>query len=406
MVKLMLAVVILAGGVFCGLRLASQKLLWNDELFTQVETIDRLSTRTILEARFPEGNLSPLFYLGQKFICRLADYRLPVAWRGEFCVYEPRGQVLLRILPVVCMSLAVALIFLYFSWRESVGFGLLSAAVTLSGFSIWAFLPEARPYALWVLLCALQGMLFMEILGPQKENSARRIWVWLAVVNGLLSLTIFFAALPIVAVSAVLLVRDRTRYWRWCVPVTVIPLAVCVLYYVLSKRTYPNLSQEPASVLLMLKGGLTMVFSGALWAQRDLILTNVPPFWFYFIAAGSLASAACRVPAGTAGMAGSKAVVDGLLAAFLLMLGMALAVIVWFLGWKASGNFGVAERYFIFLTPAALLLIVALIRHGWYLTENDRWGRLIVIVGTGSMIALSSLWTYVHLMKWGPFWSV
>src|SRR3989339_1277275 len=112
--RILLAAVVLAVCVVVGMRISSQKLLWNDELFTQVETIDRLSVGSILRAQFQEGNLSPLFYLGQKAFCLVFDYHLPVRWKGEFCVYEPRGQRLLRILPVMYMSLAVAGIFLYF----------------------------------------------------------------------------------------------------------------------------------------------------------------------------------------------------------------------------------------------------------------------------------------------------
>ncbi|MBF0387007.1 MAG: hypothetical protein HQL20_04040 [Candidatus Omnitrophica bacterium] len=391
----------------CGLKVAGQKLLWNDELFTQVETIDRLGFPEIIQAKFPEGNLSPLFYLGQKWICALADYRLPVKWRGEFCIYEPHGQVLLRILPVVCMALAMALIFWYFAVRFSFGTGFLSLAVTLSGFSFWAFMPEARPYALWVLLCALQCMLFWEIVGGQNAGK-RWPWLGLALVNILLAFTIFFSAFSVIAVAVVLFCYQRRQYLWYSFLVTVLPLAICAMYYFLAKRTYANLAQDPGSILLLIKSGLALVLSGALFAQRDLILTNVSPFWFYFLAVGAGVigwryvagrSASCHCSLEEKGF-------WGLLGAFVLMLAMALTVIFWFLGWKASGNFAVAERYFIFLTPFAVFLVVLTARLLWRRAQEDAGCRLMVVVGTGSVIALTSLWTHIQLMKWGPFWSV
>ncbi|MBF0594993.1 MAG: hypothetical protein HQL22_08485, partial [Candidatus Omnitrophica bacterium] len=343
---------------------------------------------------------------GQKTVCVLNGYRLPVPWKGEFCIYEPRGQALLRILPVIYMSLAVALIFLYFAWRVSTGFGLLGLAVTLSGFSVWAFLAEARPYSLWFLLCALAGMAFIEILSGKNSN-LRWPWVSLAVINALLALTIFFSAIPLLAMSAVLLLNKKREYWRHAFRVTIVPLALCLAYYFLAKKTYPGLSQASGGLAAVVKSGLAQLSPGMFVARQDLLLTNIPPYWLVYMAAGIVAIGV--VSAGIKSAArceGEAAIFKGLLTALVLMLLASAAVIVWFLGWQANGNFAVAERYFLYLTPFSILLILAIVRNLWALAADDRWWRLSVIASITGMLALTSLWTYIHLMKWGPFWSL
>ena len=404
-IRVLLAVLVFAGFLICGLGIASQKLLWNDELYTQVETIDRLGFRDILTARFPEGNLSPLFYVGQKAVSRITHYRLPVSWKGEFCVYEPRGQKLLRLLPVVCMSLAGAVLFVYLASLYSLLFAGTGLCMMASLFSVWAYMPEARPYSLWFFLCLLQGVFFVAIL-RRGRGCLSRAWRWLAAVNVLLSLTIFFSAVSLIAVSVVLCLFDRRRYLRWAFLVTAIPLAVSILYYVLAKRTYSTLGMEPASVLAVVKGGWAFVVSGALWARKDLLLTNIPPYCLTYIAGGALLVFTRRFWSGNMAQEPETAVFKGLLTVCGMMLFMSLGMAVWFLGWQAQGNFAVAERYFLFLAPYSLLLIISIAQLLWTAVRKDLLGRQVVASGTLSMVVLTSAWTVVHLMKWGPFWSV
>lgn len=406
-VKWLLAGMILAACAAAGLGLASQKLLWNDELFTQVQTIDPVGYSGILLADFPEGNLCPLFYLGQKTVCRLANYRLMVPWRGEFCIYEPRGQVLLRILPVIWMSLAAALVFLYYAWRFSLPAGWLSLAVTLSAFGFWAYMPEARPYSQWFLLCLMQGILFMEILGERGE-SRRWAWVSAALVNAALALTIFFSAIPILATAVVMAVWRRERYWRHWIFVTLVPLLICAVYYSLVKRTYSSLSQDPGGIFLVLKTGLGVLLSGGWQSLKDKILFNIPVYWLVYILIAAFLAPGLRLAGKWPGAvsAGTRNVFSGLLTAVGLMLGMVLFVLIWFLGWSVNGKFTSESRYFIFLTPFSVLLVIAAERLLRDAAGQDPWWRAAVHFATFSVIILTALWTYLNLITWGPFWSI
>jgi hypothetical protein len=390
-----------------GMMIASEKLLWNDELFTQVDTIDRLGFKQILAAEFPEGNLSPLFYVGQKTLAVLSGYHLPVAWKGEFCIYEPRGQRLLRVLPVACMSLAAAILFFYLSSRVSPGFACVGLLVMFSAFSFWAYMPEARPYGLWFLLTLCQGILFAEILRRGKDCSPA--WWWsLAIINCLASLTIFFAAIPLIAVSAVLVLRERQRFFRRALAVTLLPLAVCAAYYFLSKRTYGALQVEPLGMLSMVRNGAAIVASGALKAQSGLLWTNFPPYWLLFIVAGVSGIGVLRFFRGPSPERPRASVnaLTGLMLALGAQLLMSFGMVVWFLGWQAQGNFAVTERYFLFLSPYALLFVVFLLHDLWGRAQADGLGRGIIIAGTMAMIVLTSIGTVTRLMTWGPFWSV
>src|SRR4051812_43288174 len=66
-----------------GLKLASIKPLWNDEVFSQVSQIQKLSYWDMLFTHPGEGNLCPLFYMAQKAISQIFLCSLPDNWDGS-----------------------------------------------------------------------------------------------------------------------------------------------------------------------------------------------------------------------------------------------------------------------------------------------------------------------------------
>ena len=409
----MMGRIVLTGFVFimcftAGIKLSSQKLLWTDELFSQRDTIDRVGFADILGARFTEGNLSPVFYISQKAVSLALQYRLPVSWKGEFCVYEPRGQIVLRLLPVFGMALSAALLFFYLWGQYSLPLACAGIALMLSGFSFWAYMPEARPYSLWMLLTLGQGIIFSGILRGGKA-SLSWFWAGLSFMNILLAFTIFFSAMSVIAVSAVLFFRERLRFLKYSPVITILPLMICAIYYTLAKRNYVATSDALPNVAAILYRGLSVIFSGDFKSQEGMLFTNISPYWLIFIVVSIMVIGvrywSCHGQRAVEEVS-EFSVFNGILAALGLMLVMSLMVLSWFLGWLATSHFPVAERYFVFLTPFAILLIVTGFRILLILTRDDAVLKSAVITGFAAVVVLSGTWAWIHLITWGSFWSV
>ena len=204
--------------------LAQRKPLWNDEIYTQVRTLDRLSYQDILLNRMTEGNNCPLFYLIQKGICDAFHYKFPFVWDGEWYVGDLPSQMILRIGSNVFMALSLTAVFYFFARYYSGLAGFYSLFISMSSFMVWAYFAEARPYALWFFLTTLQSLLFLRATVPS------RIWRWLAVVHLFLALTITFSAVQILIVSGLLWFL-REKDWKRYVFLTGIPISVCFFYY-------------------------------------------------------------------------------------------------------------------------------------------------------------------------------
>ncbi|MCR4337232.1 MAG: hypothetical protein NUV91_05455, partial [Candidatus Omnitrophica bacterium] len=77
---------ILSGLLFCilfssGILLAHHKPLWNDEIYSQHSSVENISVWRMISGKIPEGNNTPLFYLGQKVISAISGYQTLPAWR-------------------------------------------------------------------------------------------------------------------------------------------------------------------------------------------------------------------------------------------------------------------------------------------------------------------------------------
>jgi len=217
-----------------GFRLASQKPLGNDELYTLVSSIHGQSYADILLGHIGEGNASPLFYLIQKGICDITRYEVPAEWlNGHWGFEDARSQILMRINPVVFMSLSIAMIFYYFSRYYSLWAGLYSIAVALSSFMIWVFWAEARPYALWVFLTSAQSFIFMRMI--TLKEGFQKGWIILTIVHLLLSLTIVLSLVQIAIVSLLLWIMWE-RDWKKYIMLLIVPAVLCVTYYLCAPK--------------------------------------------------------------------------------------------------------------------------------------------------------------------------
>ena len=158
--------------VWIGVNLAKDKPVEGDEVYSQTYSITAASYPSILLGKIREGNPSPLFYLIQKIVCDLTQFRNPPSWRDFF---DPYAQVLLRAPAIVAMALAVVVIYFYFVRQFNLWTGLFSVVVSLSSFMLWIYWTEARPYPLWLFFTTSQCLLCLNIVKStaQPQNSLR-----------------------------------------------------------------------------------------------------------------------------------------------------------------------------------------------------------------------------------------
>jgi hypothetical protein len=234
-----------------GFMLAFHRPLGGDEFNTQRSTLAVESYTDILLGKDKtEGNTSPLFYVLQKIWCDVFHFQTPQAWLdGNWAYVDPYANLLLRVLPIFWMSSFFLLLFVYFSSRFNIFFGYFSLLGALTSPVLWLYWTNARPYGLWVLLTAIQMILFLEIL-RSKKNVDRK-WIGLSCVHVLLSLTCVLSFFQILLVSLMLLFKER-RWQRY-----ILPLALPMLFIYLYR---PHSS-----------GGLIFVLT-----PLQLILTAIP----------------------------------------------------------------------------------------------------------------------------------
>ena len=109
------------------------------------------------------------------------------------------------------MAAGVALIFHYFALQFQLWTGLYSLAICLTSFMVWMYVMEARPYALWFFLTAIQMISLLRLADDNNERS--RVY-WLGLANFLLGFTVIFSLIQN-AVTSVLAWRLGVRDWRF-----------------------------------------------------------------------------------------------------------------------------------------------------------------------------------------------
>ncbi len=348
---LVASIVIFLALLSIGFQLASKKPLWNDEAFSQVNSIQQLSYAQIIFEHNPEGNICPLFYLIQKCIGDIAGFKIPLPWDVNTIV-DPKAQFILRIAPNVCMSLAITLLFYFFARFYSWSLGIYALVLCLSSFMVWAYWAEARPYALWFLLTTVQMLIFSQLLNTKKNYPS---WfTGFTIVNFLLSFTVIFSAIQI-SVITLLLWIFKERNWKKYAYSSIVPIAICLYYY-----SHTRVDQ--------------FWFSGSIW---KFITTNVASDIFclatFYLAVLLLTQKKLAKAS------------DAFLFCILLMilsLNTLLFISAITYGHVPTERYELSVRYYIFLAPLGIITACYVLKElcGFY--QRQRWalGSLILMV--------------------------
>jgi hypothetical protein len=324
---------------YVGLILAAHKPLWNDEIYSQVFSVENPSYSKILLGKIEEGNNCPLFYFLQKGLISLGGYQSPNQWRQEVTFWHfdrPLDRIVLRIQPVVALALMIVGMFYYFARYFSLGWGALALTLALTNSQLWRFWAEARPYALWELLTAIQILIFLSLV--HHHDKKNDLWKWLGLTHFLLSLTVVFAGLQILAVSMGLWSLGR-RDARSYIVVAVFPILLTIYYYFVAPK-YPfwlefsleqylrsGISRDRIYVLLL------YVFALGLWAIQKVF----PRLALYR----------------------DQSIIEGG-PALLMTLGMMLTAVCAYAFFKlhegpSQTGFPVSDRYFVYLIPVGVV---------------------------------------------------
>lgn len=372
-----LIVLIVCMGI--GLFLAANKPLWNDEIFTQVASIESMSYIDILKVKFYEGNSSPMFYLTQKGIGDLFNYKFPGQWKGEWKVEDYRSQMILRINPNLFMSLSITCIFFFFVYYYSWFSGIYSLLISLSSYMVWVYWVDARPYALWVFLTTVQSLVFLSILKQTEQNNA--LWRLLILFHLLLSLTVVFGALQIAGIS-LLLYLLKEKNLRKYIFMTVVPVCICIVYYFISPK-----------FKFWFADSTVQLICASIPRDRILILAVYLIFVLLYYLQERI---------GIIKVYDQNTKFDGWIylvyTAMMLAAAVAVSVLFSFSAGKGHEGFQISNRYFIYLTPlgviAATLFSVEMINS----YRGQRPVQILLILCLTALLVFRLLRTYSLVM--------
>lgn len=320
-----------------GLLLSWNKPLWNDEIYTQIDSVQGYKAQEILSGKLSEGNNAPLFYLIQKLLCSIAGYRLSSEWSGQWKSTDPAGQILLRIPSSIFMTLLIAGVFYFFACNFSLWTGVYSVIISLTSPMVWSYWVEARPYSLWMFLTGLQ-LLSVLTLG-RTDKPSPRLWNWLSGIHLLLAFTVALSIMQIVIAAGVLWFSRKNgpgTYWLGIAG----SLCICLFYYIQSPRFQFFFADSPLARLVL----------------DNISLGQILIIGFYGIVI--LYSQYARTSGKIADIETGKAYM-----ALFSLFAFATAALLVFL--KTGDTFGktgfeISSRYFIYLTPVGIIGTVLL----------------------------------------------
>ncbi len=214
--------------------MAQNKALWTDELYSLRASVINQSYLDIVSGKIDEGNNCPLFYLIQKVIIDSASFlKIDFANICSEDIADDMARIILRISPVIFMSLSAVILFYFFAREYSLKIGLYSFLIAISSYMFWAYWIEARPYALWMFLTVLQCVFFLRyVMNSEKREIA---WRYFIVVNILLALTASLSLIQNFALALVLWARYEKRiskYWL----LFILPTMISAYYYILAPK--------------------------------------------------------------------------------------------------------------------------------------------------------------------------
>lgn len=330
-----------------GFWIAQRKPLWNDEYYSQISSVHNISYISQFAGRISEGANAPLFYSLQKFILQMFHYQLPSQWAQGWSS-DPVSQILLRINPIIFMSLSIVVVFHYFYRRYSWVTGLYALFIFLSSYMLWTYWWQARPYALWMFLTTVQSVILLKRVDPDPKEKKNRLWIMLAVTHILLSLTSILS-LGQIAAGSLLWWMSKERDWKKYILLFALPLLIVLFYYAQAPKyafffglspeqlIRDNISRQRFYILFMFLSllivyGLSQKIHLIKYAPHKEILKPIPYVIF-----------------------------------MILVLASAIAVLgIFGLHAKEGQGFAITSRYFIYLTPigaiATTVLSVAIIK--------------------------------------------
>jgi len=381
-IGIILSIILLLLLLIPGFWLAYNKPLWNDEIYSIQSTILGHSYMDIFLGRIGqiEGNQAPFFYLIQKVICDLTDFSFPETMGSAAAGFaDSRTQILMRINPVIFISLSIVLIFYYFSRYYSIGTGLYSILVSLSSFIVWFHWPEARPYALWFFLTTCQSLIFLSLIS--EKMLPKKSWTRLAIVHFLLCFTTVFSLIQIIAVGVILwFIYDKN--WKRYIVLSAIPAIICLLYYF----TSPKFN-------FFFKDGFLQLINASVSKDRLLIIFI---FLMYLI---TITQSKIKLPLGWKMRElknPDKKVMAGFLTYFGLILSGVLLILIKLKFADTGIGFQVSYRYFICLAPVG---IIAVTLFSFYLVRASKnyviRGAMFVVLGVLLVLRLGRMYQFI-----------
>ncbi len=381
-----------------GLWVSFNKPLWNDEIYTQIFSIDSKSYVDILSMHLFEGNSNPLFYLFQKGICDIFHYKFPFPQGKKPYIFDVRSQIILRLGSNILMSLSLSLIFYFFSRFYSIWLGWYVFLSAITSPMVWLYWAEARPYAMWFFLTTVQGLLFILILRQIfsiKNRSRRfcfidyRLCIALSVTHILLSFTIVISLAQIVIISALLLVLGF-RPLRWYIFITLIPIAICLFYYLFLAAPLRKYSVDAPLSLIVVAFPLDKIIVLGVYCIVTISLFIISKWKRNIIEY-------CR---GLEQIRMSKVYII-----FTILMVAAAFAFIGIYKMQDSGDsiYTLNNRYFINLTPVAIIATVMAAVGLLDTFRKDRWMFFNVIVFLIGMLFIGAFQSCAYLMSEGLF---
>ena len=225
----------LSGGIFIillvtGFFLSQHKLLWNDELYSQQLVVDTRSYQEILLSQTPEGNKNPLFYLIQKVSCDIFSFHLPAVYADvRSRTRDIPAQIIMRVPSNIYISLAMALMFYFFTRFISVFAAIYALAAALVSPMVWMYWVEARPYPLIFLLTTVQLLLLSCTFIAPKIKTCNKLFL----THILLALTSSGSIFQI-SITVLILWWKGKYSKRKLALIWILPMGIAVSYYFVS----------------------------------------------------------------------------------------------------------------------------------------------------------------------------
>ncbi|NTV30114.1 MAG: hypothetical protein HGA80_08555 [Candidatus Omnitrophica bacterium] len=373
-IKPILAITVLVAGLWVGSSIAMHKRLWLDEIYSQTSSIEPLSWQQIWSGRIPEGNNSPLFYSIQKVLCQAFHYQGVDLWQQD----DQPGRLILRIDPIIFMSVALALLTWYFLALEGWAGGALAVVLFITSHMVWGYWAEARPYAMVVMGTVWQGLALHRFLKDRTETGRTGM---ICACHLFLALTSALSVIQVAAASLVLWLGGMRRV-RDIIFCCILPLTIGFSYYSLAIHHRSWFAPHEGPIPLILAN----ITSGRLVAL--LVFPVVILCLERFL----------RKP------------VERRVWLFALWTGLTLAGYILLLTYmkinsnpQAMGSAQVSSRYFITLTPVGimgmLILSMALLRQ-----VREHWLKWPVWIALLAIVLPRLIKTYhwvVAMHVWG-----